>query len=485
MKILLVRRIILAGGLLLQLSTLCFQSRGATGDVDLSFDPGSGVNGQVSALAMQPDGKVIIGGKFSTVQGLAREDVARLNANGSLDTMFDPGLGIDQSADPTIKSIVVQPDGKLLIGSVDRITMPGTNHPGIYRLNPDGTRDGSFNFDSTVHVGSIALQSDSNVLIATGIRWGGVDQVVRLHANGSRDTNFNANVSGTPGSSASGVDCLVVQPDGKILAGGQSVYTSSDPYEFSDFYSHLLNRLNANGSRDNSFEQLVGEELDSTSLHALALQPDGKVLVGGDFTIVKGATRHGIVRLTANGTLDATFNPGTGAAGILPNTSSGVPAVHAIVLQGDGKMLIAGNFTHFNGINRNGVARLNPDGSLDTSFDPGTGANGRVFSEIMQSEGKVLLGGEFTSFNGEARAAVVRLLNDPILAPRLNITRANPFVVLSRPASAAGYRLEESTNVALANSWSLVPQSTVTNADQISVTVPVDPVGRFFRLKSQ
>ena len=83
------RTIILAGSLLPQLSTLCFHSRGAAGDVDLSFDPGSGVDGTVHAVAVQPDGKVFIGGQFTTVPGLARRVVARLHANGTGDGSFD------------------------------------------------------------------------------------------------------------------------------------------------------------------------------------------------------------------------------------------------------------------------------------------------------------------------------------------------------------------------------------------------------------
>src|SRR6185503_17925654 len=94
-KLFSVRTIILAGSLVLQLSMLCFHSRGAAGDVDLSFDPGSGVNGPVNSVAVQPDGKVVIGGAFTTVKGLKRFKIARLNADGSGDGSFDPGTTLD------------------------------------------------------------------------------------------------------------------------------------------------------------------------------------------------------------------------------------------------------------------------------------------------------------------------------------------------------------------------------------------------------
>src|ERR1700674_2969476 len=109
-KLFSIRTIILAGSLLLQLNTLCFRSRGAPGDVDLSFDSGSGVNGEVKAVALQPDGKLIVAGQFTTVRGLARFSLARLNTDGSGDANFDAGT----NADRFISAIAVQPDGKVI-----------------------------------------------------------------------------------------------------------------------------------------------------------------------------------------------------------------------------------------------------------------------------------------------------------------------------------------------------------------------------------
>src|SRR5438067_2254790 len=110
-KLSLVRRLILAGSLMLQLGILSFQTRGAAGDVDLSFDPGSGVNGTVNAVAVQSDGKVIIGGTFTTVKGLIRTNLARLNADGSGDRSFNPGTVIWSGA----SALALQPDGKVLV----------------------------------------------------------------------------------------------------------------------------------------------------------------------------------------------------------------------------------------------------------------------------------------------------------------------------------------------------------------------------------
>ncbi len=123
------------------------------------------------------------------------------------------------------------------------------------------------------------------------------------------------------------------------------------------------------------------------SIITTTLQPDGKVLIGGFFTRYNGIFRNYIARVNADGTLDNTFNPGTGASS----------TVGTLALQPDGKVIIGGSFTTYNGTSRNRIARLNADGTLDNTFNPGTGASGGVLSLALQPDGKVLIGGAFTS----------------------------------------------------------------------------------------
>jgi len=155
----LTRTALLAASFLLQLQPLCLQSQAAPGQVDLSFDPGSGVDNTVRAFAVQPDGKVVIGGDFSTVKGLLRPRLARLNADGSGDPAFElnPAGFVND-----VYSLALQPDGKVLVG-----------HPyGIVRLNSNGTLDESFTanlysdysyYDPAVF--SIAVQPDGKILV--------------------------------------------------------------------------------------------------------------------------------------------------------------------------------------------------------------------------------------------------------------------------------------------------------------------------------
>ncbi len=152
----------------------------------------------------------------------------------------------------------------------------------------------------------------------------------------------------------------------------------------------------APGDVDTSF--VTGSQV-SGSVIAVAPAADGKMYVAGDFTTVRGALRNRIARLNADGTADPTFDPGTGADSL----------VYALAVQADGKVLIGGDFASYNGTGRNRIARLNSDGSLDTSFNPGTGASSTVLAVAVQADGKVLIGGSFSTYNDAAAAYLVRV----------------------------------------------------------------------------
>lgn len=427
-----VRTIILAGSLLLQLSTLCFHARGAAGDVDLSFDPGSGVNGEVIAVAVQPDGKVLIGGSFTTVKGLERRNIARLNADGSGDSSFNPVTS------HIIVSLAVQPDGKVLVGSYSFREFDPTAFF-LDRLNADGIADGGFN--PTVGGGTVdsfAIQSDGKILIRgsfTTINGTSRNRFARLNANGSLDTSFDP-ATGV----GDDVHSIALQPDGKVII----YFTTVD-----GGFHHGFTRLNANGGLDSSFIPGTGP---NGFVVSVVLQPDGKILLCGSFTKVNGTNRKGIARLEANGTLDGSFNPDTGTinpSGIhyVAASSGGKVIVWSftnvngtnhfrflrflenggadssfnavvgsyigtVALQSDGKVFIGGNFTTVNGTDRRNIARLNTDGTLDGSFHSGEAGNGFHTSLALQPDGKVLLGDAFTFVDGTNRYGKIRLNAD-------------------------------------------------------------------------
>ncbi|RYY95552.1 MAG: hypothetical protein EOO11_15580, partial [Chitinophagaceae bacterium] len=364
--------------------TFTTQIRGA---IDLSFEAGSLVNGSLQSIAVQPDGKVVVGGNFTSINGTARNYIAQLNANGTLNTSFDSGTG----ANGAVTAVALQSDGRVLVGG-SFTTINGTARNYIARLNADGNLDTSFDPGTGMNgkVTAVALQSDGRILVGgsfTTINGTARNYIARLNADGSLDTSFD------PGTGANGsVLSVALQSDGKVLLGGD--FTTIDGTA-----RNYIARLNADGSLDTSFDPWTGP---NGSVLAITPQNDGMVVLGGDFTTINGAARSRIARLKADGSLDTSFTPGTGANG----------PVIALALQSDGAVLVGGDFTTMDGTSRNRLARLNTDGSLDTRFDPGTGANNTVNALALQSDGRVLLGGLFTSFNDTARSYVERLDND-------------------------------------------------------------------------
>jgi uncharacterized delta-60 repeat protein len=348
----------------------------ADGGLDTSFTSSNGANASVRSIALQTDGKVLIGGNFNTYNSTARNRIARLNANGSLDTGFDPGSG----ANTDVVSIALLADGKVLIGG-SFTSYNGTARSGIARLNTNGGLDTGSNLGSGAsnEVNSIALQADGKLLI------GGGNRVERLYADGSLDLSFNPGSFGTN----TEISSVAAQADGKVLIGGR--FTS-----YNGTARDGIARLNANGSLDTGFNPGSGA---NNEVHSIALQVDGKSIIGGSFTSYNGTGRNRIARLNADGSLDTSFDPGIGVDG----------PVLSIALQADGKVLIRGDFTSYNGTERNCIARLNVDGSLDTNFDPGSGANDKIHTLSLQDDGKVLIGGNFTIYNGTARTRIARL----------------------------------------------------------------------------
>ena len=186
---------------------------------------------------------------------------------------------------------------------------------------------------------------------------------------------------------------IAVQPDGKILAGGGFTF-------YSGTTSNGIIRLNSNGTIDNTFN--IGTGFTNTVL-SIVLQPDGKILAGGAFTSYSGVTSNYIIRLNTGGTIDNTFTIGGG----FNNT------VESIVLQPDGKILAGGGFASYSGFLRNRIIRLNTDGTIDNTFNIGTGlTNGfdsTVLSIAVQPDGKILVGGAFTSYSGVTSNYIIRL----------------------------------------------------------------------------
>ncbi len=373
----------------------------ASGTIDTGFDPGTGMNATVNCALRLSDGTIMVGGDFTTCNGVGRMRIARLTTSGALDTGFVPGTG----ANGTVITLTQRSDGKVFLGgSFD--TYGGLDADHLVLLNANGTTDLSFNAGMTLssNVTSIAFQSDGKLIVGGAFaNWTSMSRrgLLRLEANGGFDNAYNIG-TGAKG----GVRAIALQPDGKILIGGTF-------RGFNGGEANTLARLTANGALDGSFS--AGSGTDGTS-YRIAVQPDGKILVAGAFSHCNGITTGKLFRLNGNGSLDGSFALDTVQTGF----------IRTVVLQPDGKILIGGGFSTYHGASRNDIARLNTDGTLDATFDPGTGT-GPAISEVqlfaiaLQPDGKMVIGGHFSNYNGTTTGHIARLNANGSLDPTFDV----------------------------------------------------------------
>ena len=335
-----------------------------------------GITEGVEVLEVQPDGKALVAGEFALVSGVLTNEVLRLNTDGTRDASFLPTLG----ANGRVDALALQPDGKILIGG-GFSTYGGVVTGPLARLNPNGTLDVAFSTPGVLgingQVTAIALQPDGKILVGGIVLAGaGTGKLVRLNPSGTVDSGFNI------GTGADGpVRAVLVQPDGKIVVGGQ--FTNIDGH-----YVAGLTRLNANGSADFSFNPGGSGTTRLYAVRSLALQPDGKLLVGGDFTTYNGAAVAQPMRLVATGTPDATFQSTIG-----PNCQ-----VRKVRIRANGDLLVAGYFSPPSGQRFGSVLRLSDTGVRDASFGTPGGSGILCNDAVDWTGGQVLTGGNFRTY---------------------------------------------------------------------------------------
>lgn len=376
----------------------------APGDLDTTFDPGQilwqGFDFPAFkyAVVLQPDGRVVVGGRFDTVGGTPRIFIARLNTNGSLDPTFVAPLQVitlSGTPDGEVYDILQQPDGKFVVCGY---FMVGGVYKTVVRLNNDGTIDPTFSVttdngsttDNLVY--RMLLQADGKIVIGSNsldsVNGVATNRLARLNSNGSLDAPL-----GVTGNVTYAVFALALQNDGKIVVAGSS---------------GTVGRLNPDGTEDVSWTY---PDIGGTSVDSLAIEQDGQIVVGarGRLT-VNGNLTDGLIRLNPNGSVDLSFNP--------PD----VRTAFSLLVQGDGKIVVGGSFTVNFGLFLSSFGRLNPDGSLDFLCNGG-GPDNDVFDIARQPDGKFVAVGAFENFrqgqNVFVRTGVARILETGTAPPPL------------------------------------------------------------------
>jgi uncharacterized repeat protein (TIGR01451 family)/uncharacterized delta-60 repeat protein len=363
------------------------------GSPDTALDQSAGFNGDIFGVALQPNGMILAAGDFTIANNIPRSRIARLNTDGTLETSFSD---TSSSIDAAVRAIVAQTDGRILIGGFfTNVNGVGSSH--FARLNYSGTVDTSFNLgagaDSTVF-GLAETFAGTNRQIYLGgafvtVNGTSLSHIARLNDDGTVDPTFN------PGIGADGtVFAVLPYPTNSVRAG--QVLIAGDFLNYNAVSRTRVARLNADGSLDRSFAPISGA---NDSIRTIALQSDEHILIGGLFTNVNGTARSRIARLNPDGSLDASFNPGVGANDF----------VSTIAIQPDNRILVGGQFTLCNGVTRNHITRLNTDGSVDPQINFGLGSDAIVNSLQVQPDDKILLGGGFTHYDGIAHDRFLRI----------------------------------------------------------------------------
>lgn len=414
----------------------------STGYLDQSFNQGgSGFpSGYVQATAVQPDGKILVGGSSTTYNGSTIGLLTRLNTDGSIDPSFNTGTAFAQSTGgvPSIQSILVLPDGSILVaGNFLRYNSGTNNVTQLVKLSATGVLDTTFVSNLGVVSGVVmrlTLLSTGDIVVGGqmvsvgGVTIGGI---FKINPSGQVNTAFNSNI-GT----------------GFTLGGGSGALTVLGCVELANnnlmIVGTSLNRLNgiaigniAEIQTDGTPVSAVNTELGTganDTITRIIKQSTGKVVIAGWFSSLKGVTTGRIARLNADGTVDTTFNQsGVGFNG----------RVDVIALDANDKIIVGTNGVSptFNGSQVSQLLKLSADGSIDSSFVGAVAGAGSVGVITPETGGDIYVGGSFATYQSVAVNRFMRLtVAPPSISPgSQNVSSNVGSVVTTGPFTATGF----------------------------------------------
>ena len=388
------------------------------GDVDESFDPVRFSGGFVRCVAVQPDGKVLVGGNYETADMQPRLGLVRLNEDGSLDGSFDIGAGFEQVANinGSVDHLVLQPDGKVICAG-SWATVNGVAMPTIARLNTDGSLDASFAIGTGFNgsVTDLALQPDGQVLVSGWFdEFNGTerDRIARLNTLGGLDASFAPTFGGGAGGDAT----LDLRPDGKIWFGGNWSSVNGQPRD-----KFVL--LTSTGATDPSF--VPPPATPETYVLDVAGQADGSLVVGWHINTPWEADQQFLTRYLADGTEDPLF------AG--PDFNGDVDH---IIIDEEQHILCFGWFTRLGRHGESGATRLLPTGAVDPAWRQASAFDHSVLDLVRQPDGKLICAGLFLAYDERSANRIARLGPDGehdttfyatgIITDNVNVTAVQP-----------------------------------------------------------
>ncbi len=421
---------------------------------NLVYDPGFPVGGGATSgifrMLSQADGRVIIGGTFPAYNGLPGRGLVRIWPNGQRDAAFNIGAGVSNR----VQELAAGPNGRIYVGGLFT-SFNGTTVGDFVCLDSNGTIDPSFiagtGFNNEVT--ALAVYPNGDIVVGgffNQYKGQSVTQPVRIFANGQRDTTFNLGGAGTFGI----IDAICIQPDNKILVAGTIT-------QYNGQAAGRLIRLNPNGSRDSTFDLNL---TFSHPINEIALLPDGRILVGGTFSSVNAIPMNRIARILPNGQPDPGFTPGTGFNA----------TVRTVQVTGEGQIAVGGDFTSFNGIATNRVAVLDTNGNLAYGTGSCATSNGTIYAIVSKADQSLVVGGVFSQMGSATAQRIARLTQ----ASSLN-SASIPSITASSTTSCSGQRITlnlNSGNLNGASNWHWYSGSCGGTAVGTSTSIFVTPV---------
>ena len=366
-----------------------------------SIVSGNGFTGNAQRMELPSSSGLVGFAQIVNYDYSLRLGLFKIDQYGAIDNSFNTGIGFIKNDinKPIINSFIIDSNGKYLVGGNFSL-YNGVSANNIIRLNSDGSKDTSFVYDSGFNdiIMSVIEDSSNKYVVCGSYNLYGAtssNSIIRLNSNGSIDTTFNIG-SGFNVSSYNHVYSIIQDSNSKYLVGGY--FTG-----YNGTSSNYIIRLNNNGTIDTSFN--IGSGFDGYT-YCLLQDSNSKYVIAGGFTQYNGTSSNYIIRLNNNGTIDTSFNIGSGFSwSVFKNDYT----INSLIQDSNGKYLIGGRFISYNGVGANHIIRLNYDGSIDTGFVYGDGFNDSVMSIMQDSNGKYVIGGYFTEYNGVSAYNIIRL----------------------------------------------------------------------------